>query len=288
MLVERFFRSLVDNTAHLDKVEVVVYVDDDDVGSHHITSDQVSVRRIIGPRISMGGYNMACYAVARGDIIMLVNDDMVIRTYGWDDRLIGLDAGIVDKIYLAYGNDLFNKSRLCTFPILSRRTCDILVQPYPLEYRGAFIDYHLLDIFKRTQHAGFNRIYYLDDVVFEHLHYRTGKAAFDETYGKRGRFADDRIFLSLIDMRKTSSARLLRALQGKDEGGADLRPYISDGDQKYADTEYVPRTVFSAIAVFTRDLLLDSDLPWRWRTYLWVWFIGRYMAATGKLRPFVR
>ena len=279
-LVERFINSVLTNTTHIDQIEIILYVDDDDTGSHHLGSEEVSVVRIIGPRMSMGCYNSACLAKSSGDIIILVNDDMVIGTPGWDTKIAELDAGIPDKIYLAYGNDLFKQGNLCTFPILSRRLCELLVEPYPKEYRGAFIDYHLFDIFKRLQHAGFDRIYYLNDVVFEHLHYRTGKAPFDETYGKRGRFADDPTFLALINSRKKSADRLLRVLRGDEPEAL----YIHERGA----IEKVPETLLMAVTTFTRDLLFDRGLPLRWRTYLWVWFIGRYMAGRGMLRPFVR
>jgi hypothetical protein len=279
-LVDRFIKSVVSLTTHLERVEIIIYVDEDDTGSHHLGSNEVCVKRIIGPRTSMGAYNSACYAAARGGIIINANDDMVIGTQGWDTKIVDLDASIPDKIYLAYGNDLFKKGNLCTFPILSRRTCELLVEPYPKEYQGAFIDYHLFDIFQRLHRAGFNRIHYMDDVVFEHLHYRTGKAPFDETYGKRGRFADDSTFLALINSRKKSADRLLRILR-------------SEGDQilyspERGALEKVPETLLKAVAEFTRDLLFDRGLPLRWRSYLWAWFIGRYMAGRGMLRPFVR
>jgi hypothetical protein len=45
----------------------------------------------------MGGYNSACFERARGDVLILANDDMVIRTSGWDDRIRAMktefDAG---------------------------------------------------------------------------------------------------------------------------------------------------------------------------------------------------
>ena len=50
-LVERLFRSMVETTSRLDRVEVVLYVDEDDTGSHHLASEQVSVTRIVGPRM---------------------------------------------------------------------------------------------------------------------------------------------------------------------------------------------------------------------------------------------
>ncbi|MBC8509425.1 MAG: hypothetical protein H8D34_31630 [Chloroflexi bacterium] len=279
-LVNRLFKSISVNTTHLEQIEIILYVDEDDVGSHHLGSEEVSVKRIIGPRTSMGAYNSACYAAAQGDIIILVNDDMIIGTQGWDTKIIDLHTSISDKIYLAYGNDLFKKGNLCTFPILSRRTCELLVEPYPKEYQGAFIDYHLLDIFKRLQHAEFDRIHYLEDIVFEHLHYRTGKAPFDETYGKRGRFADDSTFLALIESRKKAAEQLLSVLRGD-----EIQTLYSP---ERGAIERIPETLVKAIAEFTRDLLFNHSLPLRWRSYLWVWFIGRYMAGRGMLWPFVR
>jgi hypothetical protein len=228
----------------------------------------------------MGTYNSSCYNATQGDIIMLVNDDMVIRTPGWDEKIIEFDAKIPDKIYLAYGNDLFKNESLCTFPILSRRICEFLVEPYPKEYQGAFIDFHLFDIFKRLQHAGFDRIHYMGDVVFEHLHYRSGKAPFDETYARRGRFADDATFLALINSRQKSADRLLKILRGEESQNL----YTAEPSA----IEKVPETLLKAILAFTQDLLFDRGLPLRWRSYLWVWFIGRYMASRGMLWPFVR
>jgi hypothetical protein len=277
-LVERLFRSIAETTAHLDRVEVILYVDENDTGSHHLDSKEVRVVRIVGPAMSMGAYNSACLARARGDIIILANDDMVIRTRGWDNRIAEIDADFADGIYLAYGNDLFKKRGLCTFPILSRRTCELLVEPYPAAYRGAFIDVHLFDIFKRLQHAGFERIRYLDDVVFEHLHYRTGKEVFDETYKRRARFEGDPTFIAMAKVRSTGASRLLNALRG------EPLPAFEHPECQ----EYVPPGIPSAVSYFSRQLLFDKDLPLRWRGFLWYWFIGRYLAARGFLWPLVK
>ena len=278
-LVERLLRSIAETTFQKDQVEVVLYVDEDDVGSHRLDSDVIKVTRIIGPRASMGTYNSICYEAAKGDIIILVNDDMVIRTQGWNEKIIEFDANISDKIYLAYGNDCFKKRSICTFPILPRRTCELLVEPYPREYQGAFIDYHLFDIFKRLQHARFDRIHYMPHVVFEHLHYRAGKAPFDETYRNRGRFVDDSIFLALRNSRQQSADRLVQILRG-DESRAACRPERSS-------TKMASDSFFKAIVTLTRDVLFDCGLPLRWRFYLWVWFVGRYMARQEMLRPFI-
>ena len=276
-LAKRLFQSIVDTTTCLDAVEVILYVDDDDYSSHELDNPDIHIEKTIGPRLSMGEYNSYCLEKSRGEIIILVNDDMVMRTQGWDECIRNKHSEFPDGIYLIYCNDLFKKGKLCTFPILSRATCDILIEPYPKFYLGAFIDYHLFDIFKRLQKNGFDRIYYLEDVIFEHLHYRVGKAKIDKTYTMRGRFDDDSIFLGLVEARDKGSQRLLLALHGKPLPKFDSIQY----------EEYKPSNLFTAVLFFSKSLLFDLRSPLRWRGWLWVWFLGRYMAAKGFLRPFV-
>jgi hypothetical protein len=278
--VNRLFASIAERASHLDQVEVVLYVDEDDTGSHDLDSKDFRVVRIIGPALTMGGYNSACLQKAQGDVLILANDDMVIRTPGWDDRIRAMNAEFQDQIYLGYANDLFKKSRFCTFPILSRRTCELLVDPCPVAYRRAFLDVHLFDIFKRLQHAGFDRIRYYDDLVFEHLHYRTGKAPYDETYvhARSGRFTDDPTFIALTATRSTAANKLIGAIRNE--------PVAAGEDAAFQDE--VPASIASAVCLFSRIFLLDEELPYRWRLFLWYWFIGRYLAANGFLRPFVR
>lgn len=280
-LVQRLFRSIVETATVLDRIEVVLYIDEDDVDSHSLDSPDFHVAKIIGPISTMGAYNSACLEKARGDVIILANDDMVIKTPGWDNRIIAMNAEFEDQIYLGYANDLFKKSRFCTFPILSRRTCELLVTPYPAVYRRAFIDVHLFDIFKRLQHAGFDRIRYYDDLVFEHLHYRTGKAPYDETYGygRQGRFSEDSTFIALTAMRSEAANRLISAIREEP---------IAAANNDVALQDIVPTSIARAVRLFSRRFLLDRELPFNWRVFLWYWFIGRYLAANGFLRPFVR
>ncbi|MBI1395545.1 MAG: hypothetical protein GC151_06150 [Betaproteobacteria bacterium] len=277
-LVERLFESIVATTSRLDRVEVVLYVDDDDRASHSLDSGEISVTRIIGPPTTMGHYNTACLERSRGDIVILANDDMVIRTPAWDERIEEVHAEFPDGVYLAYCNDLFKNRGWCTFPILSRRSCELLGEPYPVAYRGAFIDTHLVDIFRRLDHAGTPRTRYLEHVVFEHLHYRVGKAEFDATYRNRGRFADDHTFVALASARRESAIRLRDAILGR--AAADRQPASPPPGE--------PASLVQALGLFTKTFLLDGDLPVRWRVFLWYWFVGRYLAARGLLGPLGR
>ena len=110
-LVNRLFSSIAETTSRLDQVEVILYVDEDDTGSRDLDCTDFRVIRIFGPALTMGGYNSACLQRARGDVLILANDDMVIRTPGWDDRIRAMHAEFEDHIYLGYANDLFKKMR---------------------------------------------------------------------------------------------------------------------------------------------------------------------------------
>lgn len=270
-LARRFMESVLQQANQSQAVEVILCIDEDDTGSHDLDYPGLTVKKIIGPRNTMGALNTACLNASRGDIVILVNDDMVIRTKGWDDIIRGVDAGIEDKIYLAYGNDLYKGEKLCSFPILSRRTCELLIDPFPENYKGAFIDYHLLDIFRRLQHAGYDRIRYLENVAFEHMHYRSGKAEMDATYKERNRFGDDGVFLALRDYREHSARHLIAAIRGE---GADEMPPAPD--------VAIVAVTFSQVLVGNIGrFLLDGSLPVRWKFFLYIWYLGRYLASRG-------
>jgi hypothetical protein len=269
-LARRFLQSVLQTAACPSRIEVIIYADEDDTESHEISAAGLTTELIIGPHQSMGNYNRLCLERAQGSIIVLVNDDVVMRSDGWDDSIRQLDASVPDGIYLAYGNDGFKKQRLSTFPILSRRTCEVLQLPYHPAYQGAFIDYHLMDIFKRLQQAGHDRLMYLPDVMFEHLHYRTGKAAKDSTYSARGRFDDDMLFVGLARVRAASLALLVDAI-----AGAPARPARLPSFQPVSKPPNFPH----AICLFTKTFLLDSELPAGWRFFMWWWFSARYIAS---------
>lgn len=271
-LVARLFDSIAEKTRHLSRVEVIVYIDDDDSDSFGVKEDRFPTKVTIGPRLTMGGYNSSCLSKSSGEIVILINDDMVIRTQDWDNIVRELDSRFDDKVYLGYGNDLFKGAQLCTFPILSRKTCEVLERPFPVNYRGAFIDYHLLDIFKRLSKAGHERICYLENLVFEHLHYRTGKGSFDETYQKRGRYDDDPEFFKLRDERSRGSRKLMQIIGGNFSSSPhNIRKFSQ------------PSNFLNAFVTYAKATLLDNELYLRWRIFLFAWFVGRYLASKGYL-----
>lgn len=266
-LAKRFLASVLEQSAHPELIEVIVCVDEDDAASHGITVDGLKLNEIIVPRQNMGAYNALCLGLSTGEIIIAVNDDMVVRTKDWDERVRDIDARFSDGIYLAYGNDLFKGKNLCTFPILSRRTCQVMSGPFPDDYRGAFIDVHLMDIFHRLRKGGYQRIIYSPTLVFEHLHHRVVPNVMDKTYAERPRFADDLIFMGLADQRQSDALRLVKAIKGIGEPESPVKAFsLLRRSPNY----------LSILSLCFRQFALDAQLPWRWRFKLMIWMIARY------------
>ncbi len=274
-LVLRFLDSVLATATHPDQIEVIICADDDDPESHAIDFAGLALTQIVVPRQNMGAYNAICLERARGDISVAVNDDMIVRTAGWDEKIRAMDRQYPDGIYLAYGNDLFKGRKLCTFPIMSRRMTDMMIAAYPRIYRGAFIDVHLMDIFQRLSMQGFDRFVYLEDVIFEHVHYRVDPSALDKTYTERPRFADDPVFIGLIGQRAAEAQRLAFVLR-KDAGSPEgqLPPYRA----------IHPGFLTAPFVMFER-FALDSGLPMPWRIRLCVWMIGRFYFSFLSARP---
>jgi hypothetical protein len=265
-LVERFLQSVVVQSAYPELIEVVLCVDEDDPASHTITSGQVALKTIIVPRQRMGAYNSKCLQSATGDITIAVNDDVIIQTKGWDEKIRALDERYADGIYLGYPNDLFKGEKVCTFPILSRKTCEILAEPYPGVYKGAFIDVHLMDIFRRLERRGYPRMVYAEDIVFEHVHYRTNPQILDVTYRERARFGDDATFIALAPARRMEADRLFAYVSRKIVGNGSHHP----------TPVLTQRRFFGIVPLCFRAFLCDSDLPAGWRTYLFGYMVARH------------
>jgi glycosyltransferase involved in cell wall biosynthesis len=265
-LVKRFLQSVVVQSTRPDLIEVILCVDEDDIESQGIVFEGLALKLVIGPRQTMGAYNAICLEHASGDITIAANDDIVIRTKGWDEKVRELDARYPDGIYLGYSNDLFKGPKLCTFPILSRKTCSVLAEPYPAIYKGAFIDVHLMDIFRRLEKRGFARICYAANIVFEHVHYRNNPDALDATYTDRLRFGDDLTFIGLADARRLEADRLEAHISGGIPESVPTPPPVATA----------PLSLIGIVPLCARKFLLDFDLPLGWRSHLFVWMVARY------------
>ncbi|MCF8719356.1 glycosyltransferase family 2 protein [Nitrospina gracilis] len=259
----RCLESLVTTASHPDALEVVVYVDDDDPESHALDCRDIAFRKIIGPQSNLGALNTACLKRTTGGIIGAINDDVVVHTHGWDDRLRAIHARFPDGIYLAYPNDLFLGERMASFPFMPRTACDALGDPFPAEYPGDFQDHHLLDLFQRLKHRGHDRIVYMEDVVMEHLHVRFGNGKGDpDRYNGRALGEGDNVFLAFHPHRKRLTRRLQAVIEKKPLPPLPAPPHIRP----------LPESNLVMGFRLTASFLLDGSLPPRWRWFLFTFF----------------
>lgn len=227
------FESLVNTTSDLSGLEVVLYIDEDDVETRQVGHPSLSLVRLIKPPgAKMGSMNRDCYDASRGSYVMLMNDDVVFRTKGWDNGVLQAFSQFPDDVALVYGNDLHQGKRVPTFPIVSRTVCELIGGICPRDYLNVYIDVHLHDIFKKLARLGHDRLVYLDDVIFEHMHHEVGKSVMDSIYVKKNERADDFVFISLDDERRSQAQRLARYIEAKKKGGSEARERSSENAEK--------------------------------------------------------
>jgi hypothetical protein len=196
-----------------DGLEVVLYIDRDDRSSHRIAHAGLRLVKLISRRAKMGAMTRACYAASHGRVIMLVNDDQVFRTAGWDTEILSTMAGFRDDVALLWGNDLCRGASFPTHPILSRTVCDILGGICPGAYRRDYIDTHIYDVFCSLRWFGPDRLVHLPHLVFEHLQVDVGKADVDNTSIKLSKSDDEITYIAWAEERRLAAARLFRHIE---------------------------------------------------------------------------
>ncbi len=214
-LLKRLFNSIAETTANPGAIEIILRMDEDDTESHEIGHPGLNIKKMIRRAgATMGAITNESYAISTGRYIMLMNDDVVFRTQGWDKNVLQAFAKFPDDIALIYGNDLDQGEHMPTFPILSRRSIELFGGVCPSEYFNLCIDAHLFDIYSQLKALGHDRILYLEDTVFEHLHFIIGKSERDNTYIKKDEPHDHYLFLSYADERTFVATRLRDQIEG--------------------------------------------------------------------------
>jgi len=150
-----------------ENLEIVLVRDEDD-STLCPEVEGLVIRQVIGPPgRNMGELNQAGLLACSGEWVFLLNDDVLMKTAGWDSRLNWASSRYRDGICLIHVNDTLLRERLCVFPFISR----LLALKYNFIescYKRYRIDDHIEDIFLRLAALGENRIQYLPDVVVEH------------------------------------------------------------------------------------------------------------------------
>jgi hypothetical protein len=167
--LRRLLDSLAATTRWPAALEIVVVVDADDPASQNVLHPALTVKHVVvSPGLTMGALNTTGYEAATGDYVMLLNDDAVARTRGWDERFRACFRRFPDGIVLVHANDTLFRDLLCTFPAVSRTFCELAGGICPRDYIRYRIDDHIEDVFNLLALLGYPRSVYLPDVVFEH------------------------------------------------------------------------------------------------------------------------
>jgi hypothetical protein len=211
------FHSLKKNTKNESQVEVVLVVDADDNESLRFSFPWLSMKRVVvDPGLTMGALNLAGCEAAAGGFLMLLNDDVIVRTKNWDRQVLPACRRFADNIVLVHVNDTLFGEGMCTFPIVSRTFCALAGGICPREYQRYRIDDHIENIFHLLGALGERRILYLPDVVFEHSKY------LETDSGQRKYFLDQRIeaddaprYEQLVGERKQIAIRLKQHIMAR-------------------------------------------------------------------------
>jgi len=223
-------RCLLDSfratTAHPGSLEVILVIDADDNKTMGFVYEEIPLKRVVvEPGLNMGALNMAGYEAATGDYLMLLNDDVIVRTGGWDEKVLTAFKTFADGIVLVHVNDKIFEEKLCTFPFLSRFYCELANGICPSEYVRYRIDDHIYNVFNLLAVLEKIRILYLPDVVFEHTNYvltAGGNAEYrpDEKIHE----IDSKRFHDLLPDRKTLALRLMEHIdQARDRERSRIR-----------------------------------------------------------------
>ena len=174
-------RGLLDSlavcTERLADLEVILVVDSDDEETLRFTHDPIALKKVqVPPGTPMGALNAAGFEQATGVYLMLVNDDVIVRTPGWDRLVLETFRQYPDGIVLVHVNDLFFKDELCVFPFLTRQFCSLAAGICPPGYIRYGIDNHIQYTFESLKALGYDRRIYLSGVIFEHTNVQTTSA----------------------------------------------------------------------------------------------------------------
>jgi len=229
--LRRLLASFRATTKDINRIEVVLVMDEDDDATIRFEYAGVPLKRVIvRPGLSMGSLNMAGYEVASGRYIMLLNDDVIVRTPAWDEGILAAFRSAADEIVLVHVNDKIFEDRLCTFPFLSKTYCEVAGGICPKDYIRYRIDDHIYNVFNLLSVLGRTRILYLPDVVFEHTNYvltATGHVEYrpDPVIHEK----DTKTFDSLLPQRKEIAVRLAGIIdQHLQSNVANLRKALLD------------------------------------------------------------
>lgn len=201
--LERLCASIRAQTCRPERLEIILVVDTDDLPSVQFKYPGLNIRKVaVAPGLTMGTLDMSGYCAATGDYLMLLNDDMVIQTPAWDDRVLEVFERYPDGMVLVHINETIFREKLCTFPFLPRAFCKLMGGICPEGYVRYRIDDHIHNIFDLLMLLGYQRRIFLSDVVFQHFNLTETAEGHDYVPVPEIHALDTRLFEAFLPERK--------------------------------------------------------------------------------------
>ena len=173
--LRRLLDSVRATTTNPAELEIVLVTDEDDEETAAFSYDGLNLRRVVAPPgCNMGALNMRGYRAATGEYLMLLNDDVILRTSAWDEQVRSVFRSYPDGMVLVHVNDLAFQDLLCIFPFLTREFCALAGGICDEGYVRYRIDDHIHNVFDLVSLLGQHRRVFLPDVVFEHTNVAAG------------------------------------------------------------------------------------------------------------------
>jgi len=211
----RLCDSIRAHTSHIDQLEIVFVMDSDDQPSLQFEYAGLNIRKVeVAPGMSMSELNTAGYRVSSGRYLMLLNDDVVLRTPAWDDRVLEIFRGYPDGMVLVHVNENLFREKLCTFPFLTRAFCDLAGGICPSGYLRYRIDDHIHNVFDLLTLLGRRRRIFMSDVVFEHHNFVATDQGHEYVPNPDVHAIDTRLFNALLPERKRLALAAMETIQG--------------------------------------------------------------------------
>lgn len=186
--LRRFVESARSLASDPDNIEIVAYIDRDDV-SYDGVLPALDIKVVRGERIVLSQMWNECYKVATGEIFGHMGDDIIFRTVGWDDVVRRYINYYSDHIAFVYGRDGFSPDTFGTHGFLHRNWVDAVGYFVPPYFSSDYNDTWLNDVSTMV-----GRHLFAVELYTEHMHFINGKGPKDQTHIERlARHAADRV-----------------------------------------------------------------------------------------------
>jgi hypothetical protein len=145
--LERMLTSL--NATKTTPIEVLLYIDDDDKESLDWAAPS-GIRHMTGPH---GQNNSQLFnlllPMAKTDIMMVANDDIIFTEKGWDQKIIQAFESVPDRMCIVHG---WNHNREKTFgehPFVHRDMINVLGYIHPPYFITDYGDHWMWELSER-------------------------------------------------------------------------------------------------------------------------------------------